>query len=275
MNELETDGDYDGYYFTGHSLGGNLAAHGAVYMAETNKVKGVRTYNAPGFNDAYCAKNAVKIALVSGLVINYQNEYDYDYVSSCFDSIGETIIVDSNDSGWHLGFSHHSVGNLKIDKNGNFVKDKGIKSIRTQIVKGVTSALNTLWFPVAVFELLITGCSYIPKIVSAVKNWCFKQTSGYKYSSAHPYIVINTNTMSNYADQLERLSRRAKSLDRRMNSLYWKLGIEWDTIANLGRLLKAEVVLDFAYRLDKNVNYLRTTASEFDRVEREIGNMVG
>ena len=118
--------------------------------------------------------------------------------------------------------------------------------------------------------------SYFKNLIHNVKDWWNRSfNSGYKYADSNPYIVINTNTMSNYADQLERLSRRAKSLDRRMNSLYWKLGIEWDTIANLGRLLKAEVVLDFAYRLDKNVNYLRTTASEFDRVEREIGNMVG
>ena len=48
MFSLEKD-DYSGYYFTGHSLGGNLASHGAISIRDSSKVKGVVTFNAPGF----------------------------------------------------------------------------------------------------------------------------------------------------------------------------------------------------------------------------------
>ena len=79
--------------------------------------------------------------------------------------------------------------------------------------------------------------------------------------------------MDSYAKQLRTLSKRAKILDGKMNNLYWHLGIEWDTIANLGKLLRAGAILDFAYRLDKCVNYLSDTARDFDAVERDLQSM--
>lgn len=113
----------------------------------------------------------------------------------------------------------------------------------------------------------------IASFINNFKEWLFKNSAGYKYASANPYISINTTTMASYASQLRSLSKRSKSLDQKMNSLYWHLGIEWDTIANLGKLLKSGVILDFAGRLDKCANYLTDTASEFNEIERELANV--
>lgn len=113
----------------------------------------------------------------------------------------------------------------------------------------------------------------IASFMNNFKEWLFKNSAGYKYASANPYISINTTTMASYASQLRSLSKRSKSLDQKMNSLYWHLGIEWDTIANLGKLLKSGVILDFAGRLDKCANYLTDTSSEFNEVERELANV--
>lgn len=118
--------------------------------------------------------------------------------------------------------------------------------------------------------------SSILSFINKFNGWLYTQSAGYKYSTANPYIVINTTTMNSYANQLANLSQRAKALDSRMNSLYWHAGFDWNTvraISNLGTLLKAGIVLDFAYRLDKNVAYLRETAQEFERAEREIVGM--
>ena len=79
--------------------------------------------------------------------------------------------------------------------------------------------------------------------------------------------------MRNYASQLRTLSSRSENLDRKMNDMYWHLGIEWDTIINLGRLFKSGIILDFAGRLDKCANYLEQTAEDFNRVERELSNI--
>lgn len=100
--------------------------------------------------------------------------------------------------------------------------------------------------------------------------WNKNFNAGYKYANANPYIEINTSTMRTYASNLQSLSSRAKSLDRRMNSLYWHLGIDWSTIINLGKLLSAGIILDFAYRLDKCANYLETTATDFENAEKDI-----
>lgn len=113
----------------------------------------------------------------------------------------------------------------------------------------------------------------VENVLKKLKEWLFKNSAGYKYASANPYISINTTTMASYASQLRSLSKRSKFLDQKMNSLYWHLGIEWDTIANLGKLLKSGVILDFAGRLDKCANYLTDTASEFNEIERELANV--
>lgn len=273
MDSLDKDG-YDGYYFTGHSLGGNLAAHGAIYMAKRGKVRGVRTYNAPGFNDAYKAKHAVEIGIVSKLFVNYQNEYDY--VSSCFEAVGKVEVIKSNDTGWHFGFSHHDVGNLKIDENGDFVRNEtGLKSVRTQIVRAVTSiGVNAIWFKTAAMELLITSVKNIPEIIGSIKEWLYKKSTGYRNAVKNPQIVINTNTMNEYVRRLRSVTKRAERLDGRMNNMYWNLGIDWNTLPNFQRLIKANLLLDYSKRLNKCADFLDETARNFASLEREIERQI-
>lgn len=102
------------------------------------------------------------------------------------------------------------------------------------------------------------------------KEWLYHNSTGYKYSSANPYISVDTTSMSLYASQLRNLSRRSKSLDWKMNSLYWQMGIDWNSLAKLGKLLKVGVNLDCAGRLDMCANYLESTANEFNDVERGL-----
>lgn len=118
---------YDGYYFTGHSLGGNLAIHGAVYLGDTNKVKGVTTFNAPGFNDNYWHNHGIRMKQLNGKITNYENEYDI--VSSLFTKPGKTHYVDSNAPGTSV-FDHHSICNFKFGPNGfKKVKFKGLDTL--------------------------------------------------------------------------------------------------------------------------------------------------
>ncbi|MFR5875182.1 MAG: Mbeg1-like protein [Eubacterium sp.] len=113
----------------------------------------------------------------------------------------------------------------------------------------------------------------LASFVNKFKKWLYTNSTGYKYATSNPDIILNTTTMHSYAKQLKTLSSRSKKLDGKMNSLYWHLGIEWDTIANLGKLLKAGVILDFAGRLDACANYLERTADDFDEVEGSLLNV--
>lgn len=129
VNDLEKYG-YDGYYFTGHSLGGNVATHGAVCVSNPGRVKGVYAYNAPGFNEAYWIYNGWKLRQIDHIK-NFKNEYDY--VSSILRTPGETVVIDSaKDSWWHGDFGDHSICNYSINDDGTFNKNKtGLKSVQT------------------------------------------------------------------------------------------------------------------------------------------------
>ncbi len=118
VDRLERQG-YDGYYFTGHSLGGNVATHGAVTIGDAKKVRGVYAYNSPGFNEGYWAANGKKLEAIEYCINNFQNEYDY--VSSILRVPGKKYIIASSVTGGHMGFDDHSINAFTIDENGRFV----------------------------------------------------------------------------------------------------------------------------------------------------------
>ena len=141
MKYLERQG-YDGYYFTGHSLGGNLAIHGALSVGDSDKVKGVTTFNAPGFNDYYWMTHSIKIKMMENRILNIENEYDY--VSSVFTKPGKTYYVESNFSDLDPGFSHHGINGFKIDKKG--FKRVAFKGARTVIPYWLTNyTIDRYW----------------------------------------------------------------------------------------------------------------------------------
>ena len=114
VSDLEERG-YDSFWFTGHSLGGNLAIHGAIYLGDPDKVRGVTTFNAPGFNDKYWSIHRMRAEEMGHCIVNYENQYDY--VSSIFTKPGERIVTDSVVDGSDWGFAHHSICNLKLTDN--------------------------------------------------------------------------------------------------------------------------------------------------------------
>lgn len=120
VNRLEKKG-YDGYYFTGHSLGGNVATHGATTVNDLDKVKGVYAYNAPGFNEAYWILNGWKLKQIKNIT-NFQNEYDY--VSSVLRTPGRTVVIESSLDGNHTGFGDHSINGYTINENGYFQENE-------------------------------------------------------------------------------------------------------------------------------------------------------
>lgn len=107
---------YDSIYLTGHSLGGNLAESGAVGFEDTEKIKGVYTFNAPGQNKEYKKDNWLKILKVKGKIKNYENEGDL--VSDINEALGEKIVIKSK-SGDSFdatsGFENHNLGDMQYE----------------------------------------------------------------------------------------------------------------------------------------------------------------
>lgn len=302
---------YDSFSFCGHSLGGNLAMYGAIYLAETGKVEGVTTFNAPNFNSEFCKNHKKKIDIIKEKTKHYQNEYDIVSSINEENTFGEVVICKSLDDNetpvdfenGSLAVNDHGLNTLDINYGHIVPSDDNCKKASASAIGDVATRGEIILIDAAVAGVVsglsvgglagvfVGGAIFIGTVIAAaltvavisyvynkVKEWFYKHSTGYKYSNSNPYIVINTDKMNSYASQLENLSRRAKNLDRRMNNLYWHAGFDWNVaraISNLGTLLKTEIVLDFALRLDKNVSYLRATANEFEKVEREVLSLMG
>lgn len=294
-------------YLYGHSKGGNLSQ--SVFANNYTKIKKVHNLNPQPINPYSLTPDQLN-ALNSDKMDVVVTEGDYVWFLGEIPYLSRIRVMDKTDGDSHLynGNRYDENGNI-IPGSQPFWEYLAVGGLTllSPIIQGFTGGIGFIYnttvrvidfvkndlipFAQSVVDSLVdfvkkinnklrdfadTVSSFFNDLINGVKDWWKKSFNyGCKYSNSNPYIVINTTKMNSYANQLANLSQRAKVLDRRMNSLYWKLGIEWDTIANLGRLLKAEVVLDFAYRLDKNAAYLRTTANEFDSVEREISNMLG
>lgn len=238
---------------------------GNCAMAIMNILEAIMSGKSVGMDGAHASVEDYIIFVLSG-VPTILLTLSEDLLKECVDFFGNTLSVIF--PGVLAGFFISLVRN--VTKGLIDLSFDTVLTIYGNIIKVVKSVGKLV---VGVAKWAIDSLKKIESYINRAKEWFFKQSSGYKYATANPYIDINTTTMKQYAGQLRSLSSRSKILDGKMNSLYWQLGIEWDTIANLGRLLKAEVILDFAYRLDSCANYLDTTATDFDKVERSlIGN---
>lgn len=88
---------------------------------------------------------------------------------------------------------------------------------------------------------------------------------GYQYATDHTYISINTSSMRSYADRLTAVNKRVVDLDKRLDSLYWKVG--WRDLLNL---MRADVMTGYNWHIDGCVRYLKETATDFENAEKKI-----
>ncbi len=165
MEDLE---GYDSVYLTGHSLGGNLAVSGAVGFEDTDKIKGVYTFNSPGQNYAFCETHKEGIAAVSDKTVNYQNEGDI--VSDINTSIGKTIYVKS-ETGDSVeltnNFTNHFLPDMSIS-NGSFVTTGSKSDIHYQgnaIVTAGTTVLSGTGLAIAAGTMFVAD-----EVVPTVKK---------------------------------------------------------------------------------------------------------
>ncbi len=272
MQSLEEEG-YEGYYFTGHSLGGNLANYGAITLNPISKVKGVVTFNAPGFNEAFMSKYIAEIHTIYNKVNNYQNEYDY--VSSIMFVPGTVTIIESSkkEDGWfdHIGIDDHSLKTLRVAGNGFDAKKTQVKSVQTHIAHGAiewlrqTTGLKKHTMFLGVVEIGINLGRTVVKVIGAISEWVKNLNSGYKVATQAPVIKLDTTKLRTYAERLGVVNKRLSDLDSRLDTLYLKVGLR-----DLFNLIHADLLTGSSKRVSNCAKYLNDTADDFERVEREI-----
>lgn len=110
--------------------------------------------------------------------------------------------------------------------------------------------------------------NFIEKVGSAVKNWYNNNlNAGYKYATANPQIVVDTYKLKGYAQRIQAVHNRISKLDERLDSLYWKVGF-----LDLWNLIQADLLTGYSWRLNRCINYLNQTASDFEAVETALTN---
>ncbi len=109
---------------------------------------------------------------------------------------------------------------------------------------------------------------FIAKGLAAAKEWLNKTfNAGYKYAEANPYIRLDTYNLSRYADRLRSVNNRINKLDRRLDSLYWKVGL-----LDIWNLMQADLLTGYSYRVRRCASYLEDTASDFNSLESKLAN---
>lgn len=115
---------------------------------------------------------------------------------------------------------------------------------------------------------------YANKIYSSLVNWYHANlNAGYKFAIANSDIKVNTYLLRDYANRLASVNRRVTNLDRRIDSLYWKICGNEDFISSaraLCNLINADMLTGYSFRLQLCINYLNESASAFDNAEANI-----
>lgn len=78
-------------------------------------------------------------------------------------------------------------------------------------------------------------------------------------------IVVKTYNLRNYAERISQAKARIDKLDKRLNTLYKKVGLQ-----GLLDLLDAGALTYYGQRLEECQSYLEETANDFETVEKEL-----
>lgn len=130
----------------------------------------------------------------------------------------------------------------------------------------ITSAEKLLEVSVEIYNQV---SEFINTVVSGLSEWVNKNyNAGYKYASNNPYIEVNTATLRVYAERLTKINTRLTSLDKRLDSLYWRIGLQ-----DIWNLLQADLMTGYSWRVANCAKYLNETASDFESTERDIRSL--
>lgn len=109
---------------------------------------------------------------------------------------------------------------------------------------------------------------FVQAIVNKLENWWNSRfNNGYKQATERPEIVLDTYKLRDYAQRLQGINGRISKLDRRLDSLYWRVGL-----LDLWNLMQADILTGYSWRLSRCVSYLNDTATDFDNVESALSS---
>lgn len=140
---------------------------------------------------------------------------------------------------------------------------EAVRAVVNGIVDAVKEAISLVKLAGDLANRIIEG---VAAKITGLINWAKSGLkSMFKGGSFNQNIQVNTYKLRLYADRLASVNRRIRNLDRRMDYLYMKVGLE-----NIPNLIKADALTGYSWKLNQCVNYLNNTAEDFDRTERSL-----
>lgn len=175
------------------------------------------------------------------------------------------------------------------------VSELGVLTVGVMILQAVVAVLVAavmivLWgeFCELVYKVIDTVCDAVEKIYewgkeklqefkdavvsmfNKAKEWLNNTfNEGYKYAGENPQIIVDTYKLNSYASRLWAVNKRLTNVDRRMDSLYWKIGL-----VDMWKLMNADVFTGPSWRLSRCASYLSDTANDFVETEKQLINEI-
>jgi hypothetical protein len=158
------------------------------------------------------------------------------------------------------------VGNTIIQIGDLIIK--GLTELAMKVVDFAKQTIDAIKHIAHEVKEKIKG--FISDVANNISNW-FKENfnAGYKYASANPVITVDTYKLRNYAQRLESINRRLRSLDSRLDSLYWHVGL-----LDVWNLMRADLMTGESRKINRIIHYLEETANLFEKVERNLKSYV-
>ena len=286
-------------YLYGHSKGGELSE--AVFVNNYKKIKKIHLLNPQPLNPYTLTPDQQK-AIQSEKVDIVIVEGDYVWFLGALPSYGNIRIVKSNGKNSHLYESIEDMfdedGNIISGEQPWWeyvayftisVVTAGVQYIGARIgyvynciMRIVDYVRNDLYqaaqefiawvadefkkFGNEVKEFVTDLKNFLVDTVNKAKEW-FKNNfnKGYKYASQNPKLVVDTYKLKNYAQSLNSVKSKIIELDKRLDSLYRKVGL-----LDLWNLMQADILIGYSVRITKCISYLNDTAKDFETIEKEF-----
>lgn len=201
-----------------------------------------------------------------------------------YEAIGDIVKIYGDDIVSGVGKFYKDIG----EKHGKFAEAGAIilstavvSFVAPFVIKAGIIATGTAWAINTISklgdelkrvskEIYAKTANFYNSVTRTLNDWYNKNFNiGYKQATTHSYVKVDTNSLRYYANRLYNVNRRIANLDKRMDSLYTKVGLFdlWD-------LLQADALTGYSWRLTRCINYLNDTANEFDSAERSIASQL-
>lgn len=105
-------------------------------------------------------------------------------------------------------------------------------------------------------------------VMKKVSDWFKNIFSSGGNASGGNLIKVDTGKLTDYAGRLSRVNQRIFTIDKRMDSLYRKIGLL--DLYSLLNLVSADIRTGYSYKLKCCENYLKNTANDFESVENTL-----